>query len=158
MIERTLFESDHQAFADSFQRFVEKEIIPFHADWEDQGYVDRAVWHKAGENGFLCMTLPEEYGGAGADRLYSVLQMEAIARNEAMSGVPTGFAKLDAMTNGLHPGQMVIVAARPGEPRTMARRRAKSSAMPRMVWKPVTKTSSAAAMASMATWAASLTG
>ena len=80
MIERTLFESDHQAFADSFQRFVEKEIIPFHADWEDQGYVDRAVWHKAGENGFLCMTLPEEYGGAGADRLYSVLQMEAIAR------------------------------------------------------------------------------
>jgi len=42
--------------------------------------VDRAVWHKAGENGFLCMTLPEEYGGAGADRLYSMLQMEAIAR------------------------------------------------------------------------------
>ncbi len=30
-----------------------------------------------------------------------------------MTGVPTGFADLDALTNGLHPGQMIIVAARP---------------------------------------------
>ena len=36
-----------------------REIAPFHAAWEDQGYVDRAVWHKAGANGFLGMTLPE---------------------------------------------------------------------------------------------------
>lgn len=41
-------------------------------------------------------------------------EMEAIDRNDALSGVPTGFSRLDAMTNGLHPGQMVIVAARPG--------------------------------------------
>lgn len=41
-------------------------------------------------------------------------EMEAIARNDALSGVPTGFSRLDAMTNGLHPGQMIIVAARPG--------------------------------------------
>ena len=31
-----------------------------------------------------------------------------------MTGVPTGFAELDELTNGLHPGQMIIVAARPG--------------------------------------------
>ena len=30
------------------------------------------------------------------------------------AGVPTGFADLDNLTNGLHPGQMIIVAARPG--------------------------------------------
>lgn len=41
-------------------------------------------------------------------------EMEAIARNDAIAGVPTGISQLDAMTNGLHPGQMVIVAARPG--------------------------------------------
>ena len=41
-------------------------------------------------------------------------EMEAIARHDAISGVPTGISKLDSMTNGLHPGQMVIVAARPG--------------------------------------------
>ncbi|WP_048441101.1 acyl-CoA dehydrogenase family protein [Caenimonas sp. SL110] len=81
MIERTLFGPDHEAFRDSFRRFIEKEIAPFHADWEEQGYVDKAVWNKAGANGFLCATLPGEYGGAGADKLYSVVQMEELARS-----------------------------------------------------------------------------
>lgn len=80
MIERTLFNADHEAFRDSFRKFVEKEIAPHHEAWEEQGYVDRAVWSKAGENGFLCMTLPEVYGGSQADKLYSVVQMEEIGR------------------------------------------------------------------------------
>jgi acyl-CoA dehydrogenase len=79
MIERTLFNADHEAFRDSFRRFTEKEIAPFHAEWEEQGYVDREVWRKAGANGFLCMTLPEQYGGAGVDKLYSVVQMEELS-------------------------------------------------------------------------------
>jgi len=42
-------------------------------------------------------------------------EMEAISsRGGNLGGVPTGFAELDDLTNGLHPGQMVIVAARPG--------------------------------------------
>ncbi|MBK6999856.1 MAG: acyl-CoA dehydrogenase family protein [Rhodoferax sp.] len=80
MIERTLFSSDHESFRDSFRRFVAKEIVPYHADWEDQGYVARDVWTKAGENGFLCMSMPQEYGGSDADKLYSVIQFEEIAR------------------------------------------------------------------------------
>ncbi|NMM19191.1 MAG: acyl-CoA dehydrogenase [Rhodoferax sp.] len=80
MIQRTLFTSDHETFRDSFRRFMDKEIAPFHAEWEEQGYVDRAVWNKAGENGFLCMTMPEEYGGGGADKLFSVVQMEELSR------------------------------------------------------------------------------
>nr|WP_315478184.1 acyl-CoA dehydrogenase family protein [uncultured Rhodoferax sp.] len=80
MIERTLFSPDHESFRDSFRRFMEKEIAPFHAEWEEQGYVDRAVWSKAGENGYLCMTMPEAYGGSEADKLYSVIQMEELAR------------------------------------------------------------------------------
>ena len=80
MISRTLFTLEHESFRDSFKRFMEKEIAPFHEAWEDQGYVDREVWRKAGINGFLCMTLPENYGGAGADKLYSVVQMEELAR------------------------------------------------------------------------------
>ncbi len=79
MIERTLFDADHAAFRDSFHRFALKEIAPYHERWEEQGCVDRAVWNKAGANGFLCMTMPEQYGGAGADKLYSVLQMEELA-------------------------------------------------------------------------------
>jgi alkylation response protein AidB-like acyl-CoA dehydrogenase len=80
MIERTLYSADHEAFRDSFRRFAEREIAPHHEAWEEQGYVDREVWNKAGANGFLCMTLPEAYGGADADKLYSAVQMEELAR------------------------------------------------------------------------------
>jgi replicative DNA helicase len=42
-------------------------------------------------------------------------ELEAIGgRNGLMSGVPTGFADLDALTNGLHPGQLIVIAGRPG--------------------------------------------
>jgi replicative DNA helicase len=41
-------------------------------------------------------------------------EIEAIgSRGGAMTGVPTGFADLDSLTNGLHPGQMIVIAARP---------------------------------------------
>ena len=80
MIERTLLQPDHQAFADSFRRFLDKEVLPHHARWEEQGYVDRAVWDQAGAHGFLCMSLPGEDGGAGAGKLDSVAQMGEIAR------------------------------------------------------------------------------
>lgn len=41
-------------------------------------------------------------------------EIEAIgSRNGQMSGVPTGFADFDQLTNGLHPGQMIVIAARP---------------------------------------------
>ncbi len=80
MIERTLFTPDHEAFRDSFRRFIANEVVPFHEAWEEQGYVAREVWNKAGENGFLCTSMPEAYGGADADKLYSVIQMEELAR------------------------------------------------------------------------------
>ncbi|MBE7942088.1 MULTISPECIES: acyl-CoA dehydrogenase family protein [Ramlibacter] len=80
MIERTLFSAEHEAFRDSFRRFMDKEIAPHHERWEEQGYVDRDVWDKAGANGFLCPTLPAAYGGSDADKLYSVIQMEELAR------------------------------------------------------------------------------
>nr|WP_202628000.1 replicative DNA helicase [Cellulomonas sp. APG4] len=35
------------------------------------------------------------------------------ARGDGMVGVPTGFSELDKLTNGLHPGQMIVLAARP---------------------------------------------
>jgi alkylation response protein AidB-like acyl-CoA dehydrogenase len=89
MIERTIFSQDHDAFRDSFRRFVDKEIVPFHAQWEEQGYVDREVWKKAGDNGFLCTSMPEQYGGAAADKLYSVVMMEELARANA-SGIGFG--------------------------------------------------------------------
>ena len=80
MIERTLFTADHEAFRDSVRRFIEREIVPHHAAWEDQGYVDREIWRKAGANGLLCQTMPEDYGGAGVDKLFSIVQIEELTR------------------------------------------------------------------------------
>ncbi|HLS56198.1 MAG TPA: acyl-CoA dehydrogenase family protein [Zeimonas sp.] len=83
MIERTLFSDEHRMFRDAVRRFMEQEVVPHHDRWEDQGYVDREVWEKAGANGLLCATMPEAYGGAGADKLYSIVVMEESARVNA---------------------------------------------------------------------------
>ena len=89
MIQRTLFSADHDAFRDSFKRFMQAEIAPYHAQWEEQGYVDKAVWNKAGTLGFLCMSLPETYGGADADKLFSIIQMEELSA-AGFSGIGYG--------------------------------------------------------------------
>ncbi len=89
MIERTIFTPDHESFRDSFRRFMDAEIAPFHAAWEAQGYVDKAVWRKAGELGFLNMSMPSEFGGADADKLFSVIQIEELSA-AGFSGIGFG--------------------------------------------------------------------
>ena len=89
MLPRPLFAEEHASFRDSYRRFLDNEVVPFHAAWEDVGYVDREVWLKAGVEGFLCPSMPEEYGGSGADRLFSMVMMEENARSHA-SGLGFG--------------------------------------------------------------------
>src|ERR1700682_6518178 len=80
MIPRTLFSPEQETFRDSVRRFMQEEVAPHDERWQEQGYADKSVWRKAGENGFLCPTMPPEYGGAGADKLYSVVLIEEQAR------------------------------------------------------------------------------
>lgn len=54
---------EHRMFRDAVREFVAREIVPHHEQWEKDGVVSRDVWRKAGENGFLCMDVPEAYGG-----------------------------------------------------------------------------------------------
>ena len=79
-IERTLFNSDHEIFRGTVRRFVDNEIAPFHAEWEKNGKTSREAWTKAGKLGLLCASMPEEYGGGGVDRTFSVILMEELAR------------------------------------------------------------------------------
>ena len=76
MFERTLFKEEHTLFRDAVRRFMETEVQPHRERWEEQGYVDREVWKKAGAAGFLCPSMPEQYGGADADKLYSMVLIE----------------------------------------------------------------------------------
>ena len=75
MIARTLFSEEHEIFRQSVRRFME-ELAPHHEAWEEAGEVPRWAWKKAGEQGFLCVAIPEESGGIGADRRYSIILME----------------------------------------------------------------------------------
>ena len=67
MIERTIFRPEHEDFRTTVRRFLEAEVAPHHERWEEQGFVDREVWLKAGEQGLLCTSMPEAYGGSSAD-------------------------------------------------------------------------------------------
>jgi len=80
-MKRPIFEEEHRIFRDSFRAFVKQEIVPFHAGWEEKGVVPRELWREAGKHGFLCMNVPEEYGGAGVeDFRYNTIIAEEMAR------------------------------------------------------------------------------
>jgi acyl-CoA dehydrogenase len=70
------YTEEHRIFRNSASKFFEKEVTPFVDEWEEAGIVPRSIWKKMGDQGFLCMQVPEEYGGLGVDFLYSVILME----------------------------------------------------------------------------------
>lgn len=78
------YTQEHRIFRDALQKFCEKEVIPYADDWEEAGIVPKSVWRKMGEQGFLCMDVPEAYGGYGADFLYSVILIEELTRTGNM--------------------------------------------------------------------------
>ena len=89
MIPRTVYESEHEMFRDSVRKFLETEAAPYHEQWEEDGQVDRGLWNKAGEQGFLCPTVPEEYGGVGVDFRYNAIVDEECARS-GLTGIGWG--------------------------------------------------------------------
>ncbi|MEE9420390.1 MAG: acyl-CoA dehydrogenase family protein [Desulfatiglandaceae bacterium] len=74
------YSEEHRIFRETVRRFFEKEVIPYADEWEEAGIVPKDVWLKMGEQGFLCMNVPEEYGGFGADFLYSVILSEELGK------------------------------------------------------------------------------
>ena len=65
-VKRSLYNEDHVAFADSFRRFVAQEITPDYLQWEAEGIAPRSLYKKAGDNGFIGMAIPQEFGGGGS--------------------------------------------------------------------------------------------
>lgn len=79
---RTVLREDHEAFRVQVRRFVEREIAPHHADWEEQGRVPAGLWLAAGSAGLLNTTLPDPYGGGG-DFGHAAVVIEELARVNA---------------------------------------------------------------------------
>ncbi len=76
---RDLFSEEHELFRSQFRRFAEKEIAPKVAAWNARGMSDRETWRRCGEEGFLGVSAPEVYGGAGADFLYDAIIIEELS-------------------------------------------------------------------------------
>ena len=67
---RTLFEDVHEDFRASFRTFLQREVVGDegrYGEWERAGIVPREVFARAGRGGFLGMSVPERYGGAGVE-------------------------------------------------------------------------------------------
>ena len=75
---RTLFNKEHELFREQFRRFVEKEVAPKVAAWNEVGYCDHETWRRMGEEGYLGANAPEEYGGTNAGFLYDVIIIEEL--------------------------------------------------------------------------------
>jgi alkylation response protein AidB-like acyl-CoA dehydrogenase len=76
-----MYTEEHIMYRDAVRAFVEKEIQPYHAQWEKDGQVPKELWIKAGAQGMLCMDQPEQYGGMGIkDFRYNVIIAEELIR------------------------------------------------------------------------------
>lgn len=78
MIAREIFSEEHQLFRDAVRKFAEKEIRPNLEAWDEAEDTGTEIWKKCGGMGFLCATANEEYGGVGADKLYSMILLEEL--------------------------------------------------------------------------------
>ncbi|MFZ5867010.1 MAG: acyl-CoA dehydrogenase family protein [Thermodesulfobacteriota bacterium] len=74
------YTEEHRIFRQAVRKFCEREVVPHVDEWEEAGIVPKSVWKRMGEQGFLCMQVPEEYGGMGADFLYSAILLEELLK------------------------------------------------------------------------------
>jgi len=91
MIPRTIFAEEHRIFREQCRSLFEKEFVPFHAEWERDGIVPRAVWKLMGGAGLLCTSVPEQDGGLGADKLMAVVMLEELS-DLGLMGMALNFA------------------------------------------------------------------
>jgi alkylation response protein AidB-like acyl-CoA dehydrogenase len=81
---RQLYDDTHELFRESFRSFVHREMKPHLEKWERDGIVDRDLFRKAGEAGFLGMAVPESLGGSGvADFRFNAIMAEELSRAHA---------------------------------------------------------------------------
>jgi alkylation response protein AidB-like acyl-CoA dehydrogenase len=74
------FTEEHEVFRSSFKDFLQKEVIPHIEKWEKTGVIERFIWEKFGEMGYLGLNTPEAYGGLDLDLFYTVIFLEELQK------------------------------------------------------------------------------
>ncbi|MEA2391643.1 MAG: hypothetical protein QOK31_1752 [Solirubrobacteraceae bacterium] len=85
-----IFEEHHDRLRESIGSFVEKELAPHAAEWEETTFPD-SVFRRMGELGFLGLSYPEEYGGQGGDYYCNLVLAEEITKSNS-GGLAMGVA------------------------------------------------------------------
>jgi len=87
---RTIYNEDHENYRQMLRKFIEKEVVPVHEQWEADGHPPRNFYRRLGDIGVLGITIPEEYGGAGESSYkYSAVVMEEVNRVGVSFGTAT---------------------------------------------------------------------
>lgn len=79
-IRSSIFTPEHDALRVSVRAFIEKELAPHAEEWEAAGDFPDWVFTKLGEQGYLGLAFPEEYGGQGGDYISTLVLKEEMAR------------------------------------------------------------------------------
>jgi len=79
-MESMYFTEEHQLFRNSLRDFLQKEVVPHIDKWEKTGTIERFIWNKFGEMGFLGISYPEKYGGLDLDIFYMIILLEELQR------------------------------------------------------------------------------
>jgi len=94
---------EHEAVRDLAADFVAREVAPHAAEWDRREAVDRAIVGRLGALGFLGLTIPESYGGAGGDHLSYCLVIEELGKGDsAVRGIVSVSLGLVAKTIAAH--------------------------------------------------------
>lgn len=89
-MDRKIFSEEHEIFRSAVRKYIQANIVPKYAEWEEAHCVPREMWLEAGKQGWLCPNAEEEYGGLGVDFLYNVVLTEEMS----FFGVPGFFVSL----------------------------------------------------------------
>ncbi|TYA86766.1 acyl-CoA dehydrogenase family protein [Seonamhaeicola marinus] len=74
------FTEEHNLFRESLKDFLNKEVVPNIEEWEKTGTIDKSIWKKFGDMGFLGISYPETYGGLNLDMFYMVILLEELQK------------------------------------------------------------------------------
>lgn len=74
-----------ELFRENIRRFIDAEVQPNYEQWEKEEIFPRELWNALGEQGLLCVDIPEEFGGFGANFLYAMVILEEFSRANCVS-------------------------------------------------------------------------
>jgi len=85
-MQRTFFDTDHEAYREVVREFLTREVEPHYERWETDRLIDRSAWLAAGRSGIIGLAVPEAYGGSGVtDYRFRNVVSEEIARTATTS-------------------------------------------------------------------------